>query len=252
MEVIFAWFNRLYHWCFPLYRLLYFSYKRFSDRDKISLITDHIKPGMSVLDIGANIGFYTELLSGSVGKNGTVYAFEPHEDNFHYLKRLTNKLNNVRLLKAACGEKSGVSSLYKSEKLNVDHHLYENDESREKVEVQMVSVDEYLKNERGGIGFVKIDVQGYDCFVFKGMKKTLARSDNVVIIGELWPYGLRQAGSSADEYLSELSRSGFTVEILSKKNPDDMSAYAKDRRFYVDFIARRPDRGPQGRYHVRR
>jgi FkbM family methyltransferase len=241
MEVVFAWFNRLYRWCFPLYGLLYFSYKRFSDREKISLITDHIKPGMSVLDIGANIGFYTILLSRSVGKNGTVYAFEPDDDNFHSLKRLTNKLINVKLVKAACGEKSGVSYLYKSEKLNVDHHLYENDESREKIEVQMVSVDEYLKDERGGIGFAKIDVQGYDCFVFKGMKQTLARSDNVIIIGELWPYGLWQAGSSADEYLSELSRSGFIVEILSKKKPEDLSSYAKDRSFYVDFIARRAD-----------
>lgn len=241
MEVVFALFNRLYRWCFPLYRLLYFSYKRFSDRDKIGLITGHVKPGMSVLDIGANIGFYTILLSRSVGKNGTVYAFEPDEDNFNNLKRLTKKLTNLKLVKAACGEKSGMSYLYKSENLNVDHHLYENDESREKVGVQMVSVDEYLKNERGGIGFVKIDVQGYDCFVVKGMKKTLSRSDNTIIIGELWPYGLRQAGSSADEYLSELSQLGFIVEILSKDNPKDFSSYAKDRRFYVDFIARRLD-----------
>lgn len=239
-ESIFALFNRLYRVCFPLYRVLYFSYKRFSDRDKIGLITRHVRPGMSVLDIGANIGFYTMLLSRSVGKNGTVYAFEPEENNFNHLRRLTAKLTNLKLVKAACGEKSGMSYLYKSEYLNVDHHLYENDEAREKVGVRMVSVDEYLKHECSGIGFVKIDVQGYDCFVLKGMKETLGRSDNTIIIGELWPYGLRQAGSSADEYLSELSQSGFAVEILSKGNPEDFSSYAGDRSFYCDFIARRP------------
>jgi hypothetical protein len=103
----------------------------------------------------------------------------------------------------------------------------------------MVSVDEYLKNESGGIGFVKIDVQGYDCHVVKGMKKTLSQSDNAIIIGEFWPYGLYQAGSSAEEYLSELRRLGFIVEILSKDNPRDWSSYAAERRFYVDFIARR-------------
>jgi FkbM family methyltransferase len=240
-EVVFALFNSLQRRCFPLYRVLYFSYKRFSDRDKIDLITGHVKPGMSVLDIGANIGFYTMLLSRSVGKNGTVYAFEPEDANFNHLKRLTKKLTNIKRVKAACGEKSGMSYLYKSDYLNVDHHLYQNNESREKVGVRMVSVDEYLKNERGGIGFVKIDVQGYDCFVLKGMKETLGRSDNTIIIGELWPYGLRQAGSSADEYLSELRRLGFIVEILSKDHPKDFSSYATDRRFYVDFIARRPD-----------
>jgi len=239
-ERVFALFNRLYHGCFPLYRVLYFLYKHLSDRDKIGLITRHAKPGMFALDIGANIGFYTILLSRSVGKNGTVYAFEPEENNFNHLKRLTIKLTNLKLVKAACGEKSGMSYLHKSEDLNVDHHLYENTEVREKVGVRMVSVDEYLKNERGGIGFVKIDVQGYDCFVLKGMKETLGRSDNAIIIGELWPYGLRQAGSSAEEYLSELSRLGFIVEILSKDNPKDWSSYAGDRSFYCDFIARRP------------
>ncbi len=240
-ECVFTWFNGLYRWCFPLYRVLYVTYKRLSDRDKIGLITGHVKPGMSVLDIGANIGFYTRLLSRCVGKNGTVYAFEPEEENFNHLKRLTKKLTNIKRVKAACGEKSGISFLYKSEKLNVDHHLYENDESREKVEVRMVAVDDCLKNECGDIGFVKIDVQGYDCFVIKGMKETLSRSDNTIIIGELWPYGLLQAGSSADEYLSELCRLGFIVEILSKDNPKDWSSYAEDRRFYCDFIARRPD-----------
>jgi FkbM family methyltransferase len=240
-ERVYEWFNGLYRWCFPLYRLLYVTYKRLSDRDKIALITGHVKPGMSVLDIGANIGFYTRLLSRCVGKNGTVHAFEPEEANFNHLERLTKKLTNIKRVKAACGEKSGISILYTSRKLNVDHHLYENDESRAKTEVRVVSVDDYLKNESGGIGFVKIDVQGYDCFVIKGMRETLSRSNNAIIIGELWPYGLRQASSSADEYLSELRRLGFVVEILSKDNHKEWSSYAEDRRFYCDFIARRPD-----------
>ena len=165
---------------------------------------------------------------------------------------MTKKITNVKLVKAACGEKSGITTLHKSGDLNVDHHLYENAELRETVAVPMVSVDEYLKNETGGIGFVKIDVQGYDHFVVKGMKETLSRSDDAVIIGELWPYGLRQAGSSADEYVSELGRLNFVVEILSKNNPKHLSSYATERNIYFDFIARRPVRDLQGRRHVRR
>jgi FkbM family methyltransferase len=199
-------------------------------------IIGHLKPGMRVLDIGANIGFYTTLLSGVVGKNGTVYSFEPDEVNFHHLKRLTRKLSNVKPIKAACGEISGVSYLYKSEKLNVDHHLYKNDEPREKIEVQMISVDEYFKNEGVDIGFIKIDVQGYDCFAFKGMKNTLARSDNPIIIGELWPYGLRQAGSSTDEYLLELAHAGFDVAFPHYIALEDILS-SSARGFYVDFIA---------------
>lgn len=239
IETIFVFFNRLYKWCFPLYRVFYFSYKRFSDRDKINLIKRHVKPGMTVLDIGANIGFYAILLSRFVGKEGIVYAFEPDEDNFRHLKQLTRNLGNVKLVQAACGEKKGTVYLYKSEKLNVDHHVYKSGESRKKVEVKMISVDEFLKNEKNGFGFVKIDVQGYECSVFKGMKEKLARSSDTLIISELWPYGLMQAGSSADEYLSEVAHAGFDLDFHSKDTIKDFSSYSADRGFYVDFIARR-------------
>jgi FkbM family methyltransferase len=239
IETIFVLFNRLYKSYFPLYKLFYFAYKRYSDRDKISLIKSHVKPGMTVLDVGANIGFYTILLSQSVGKDGAVYAFEPDEDNFKYLKQLTRNLGNIKLVQAACGEKNETAYLYKSEKLNVDHHVYKSGESRKKVEVKMISVDEFLKNEKNGFGFVKIDVQGYECSVFKGMKETLARSSNALIISELWFYGLMQAGSSADEYLSEVAHAGFDLDFHSKDTIKDFSSYSADRGFYVDFIARR-------------
>jgi len=239
IETVFILFNRLYKSCFPLYRLLYFGYKHCSDHDKIKLITGHVKPGMTVLDVGANIGFYTILLSGLVGKDGTVYAFEPDDDNFNFLKQLTKNLGNVKPVKAACGEKSGSIYLYKSTKMNIDHQIYDSGESREKVEVKMVAVDDYLKGEIEGVSFVKIDVQGYDCYAFKGMKETLARSSNTFMIGELWPYGLRQAGSSADDYLSEVKQAGFDINILSKDRIRDFLSYAEDRAFYVDFTARR-------------
>lgn len=239
IENIFVFFNWLYKSCFPLYRLFYFAYKRWSDRGKIKLIREHVKPGMRVLDIGANIGFYTRLLSRCVGKEGMVYAFEPDADNFKHLKQLTRNFCNVKLVKAACGEKNGTIYLYKSEKMNVDHQVYKSGESRDKVEVEMFTVDDYLRGEKEGVGFVKVDVQGYDCFVFKGMTETLARSTNIFIIGELWPYGLIQAGSSADEYLSEVAHAGFDIGFQSKDTTDDFSSYSADRWFYVDFIARR-------------
>lgn len=240
LEDLYAGFNGLYRRCFPLYRVLYFLYKRLSDRDKIGLIAGQVGPGTVALDIGANIGFYTRLLSRSVGEAGVVYAFEPEARNFQHLERLTRHLANVRPVRAACGETSGMAHLYRSERLNVDHHLYENDEPRGKVAVPMVSIDDHLMQETRGVGFVKIDVQGYDCFVVRGMRETLSRSPCPVILGELWPYGLRQAGSSADEYLSELSRLGFAVRILSGDPPLSWSSVDQERGYYRDFIARRP------------
>ena len=236
---VFVLFNQLYKSCFPLYRLFYFAYKQCSDRDKIKLLRKHVKSGMTVLDIGANIGFYTILLSGLVGKEGVVYAFEPDKLNFDLLEQLTKNLDNVKCINAACGEKNGTAFLFRSEKMNIDHQVYDSGESRNKIAIKMVSVDDYLKGEKNSISFIKIDVQGYDYFVFRGMKETVARSTEVFIIGELWPYGLKKAGSSADKYLTEVKEAGFDIHILSEGENNDFSSYTENKDFYVDFFARR-------------
>ena len=234
---VFMLFNRLYKSCFPIYKPIYFAYKYWSDRDKIRLIKTHVKPGMKVLDIGANIGFYTIFLSKLVGKEGTVYAFEPDEDNFKFLERLTKNLSNVKRANVAVGEKSGITYLYKSQEMNIDHQVYDSGESREKTAVKMVSLDDYLKGEKDDVGFVKIDVQGYEYHVFKGMKKVIARSKEMFIISELSPYCLKKAGASAEAYISEVKLAGFDVKVLSKDEIHDYSSYAEDKWFYVDFTA---------------
>lgn len=238
-EVVFASFNLLYKLCFPIYRPIYFAYKYWSDREKIRLIKAYVKPGMNVLDIGANIGFYTILLSKLVGKEGIVYAFEPDVDNFKFLERLTKNLVNVKSANAACGEKNGITYLHRSKEMNIDHQVYDSGESREKVAVKMVAMDDYLKGEKQDFGFVKIDVQGYDCHVFRGMKAIIARSKEILIVSELWPYGLKKAGSSANEYLSEVKLAEFDVKILSKDAISDYNLCAENKLFYVDFIARK-------------
>lgn len=236
---IFIFFNKLYQSCFPLYKWLYFSYKFWSDRKKIRTIKNYVKPGMKVIDIGANIGFYSILLSKLVDKKGIVYAFEPDKNNFKFLKKLTSGLGNVKIVNAACGEKSRTANLYKSKGMNIDHQTYNSGEFREKVMIKMVSVDDYLRNIDQNISFVKIDAQGYDCHVFMGMKDTLSSSKNTLIIGELWPYGLKKAGSSVDKYLSEIKIAGFNVKIFSENDSSEYSLYEDNKFFYLDFVAKR-------------
>jgi protein-L-isoaspartate O-methyltransferase len=67
-----------------------------------------IKPGMTVFDIGAHVGFYTLLFSTSVGSNGRVFAFEPFAENVSYLLRHIKKNNcrNITACQAAVSDKS--------------------------------------------------------------------------------------------------------------------------------------------------
>ena len=136
--------NMIYKKAFFIYETFYFFYKRFSDNSKIKELKKIIKPGMTVLDIGANIGFYSKLFSKLVGAEGRVYSFEPEEENFEYLKKNTKECNNVVINKMAVSDKSGKMKLYISDDLNVDHNVYDNGEGRKTCEIDAVSLDDYF------------------------------------------------------------------------------------------------------------
>ena len=97
----------LYKNAFPLYNLIYPVFKRKQDAREITLITSIVKPGFNILDIGANIGFYTQIFSNLVGPNGTVHAFEPEATNFNYLQQNLRTNKNVKLINKAVSDKTG-------------------------------------------------------------------------------------------------------------------------------------------------
>src|SRR4029453_12748454 len=113
--------NQLYNYAFPIYRPLYGAYKAYTDRAERQLLRRILFPGAVVVDIGANIGIYSQFLSRCVGRTAIVHSFEPSPENFRRLQFATRKLANVHLSQAAVGECSGRSKLYLSDKLNVDH-----------------------------------------------------------------------------------------------------------------------------------
>ncbi|MCK5416140.1 FkbM family methyltransferase [Candidatus Parcubacteria bacterium] len=226
--------NLLFKYFYIAYRPLYFFYKEISDRDKIKLLKRDVKSDMVVLDIGANIGFYTILFSKLVGKNGRVYAFEPDIENFNRLKNNTKKLSNVILLNKAVGSETKNVKLYKSNSLNVDHQTYDSGENRFYTEVQCISIDDYLKIKR--VDFVKIDIQGYDYYAVKGMSNILNKLKKVSMMGEFWPYGLNKAGVNPEKYFKLLKDLGFSITVFGESCLiDKINCNIDNKLFYFDF-----------------
>jgi FkbM family methyltransferase len=236
LYAIYGCFNGLYKHFYFLYKPLYFLYKNISDREKINLIKKSIEPGMTVLDIGANIGFYTTLLSTLVGEKGHVIAFEPDALNFKHLRENTRKLANVTVRQLACAEKTRKLKLYLSDTFNVDHQTFDSGEGRKYVEIESVSIDDYLNNKEK-VDFIKIDVQGYDFYAIKGAAETIKNSSSLAILGELWPYALNKAGVRPNDYLELLGSLGFSVQIPDVDKPDNFDEKMHDRYFYTDFYA---------------
>lgn len=231
----------LYKNAFPIYNVVYPIFKRKQDKVDIALMNKHIKKGAVVLDIGANIGFYTKILSALVGETGKVYAFEPDKTNFSHLKNNVGNLVNVEFFNKAVSDKTGKITLYKSELLNVDHKTYETENYTEKIEIDCVAADDVVANKK--VDFIKIDIQGFEYFAFQGMQQIFDSNKDLKIITEFYPLGLHNAKIDALDFFELLWKNNFIVyktenDVMSEFIKSDIEKYiaVKDEYTFVDLF----------------
>ncbi|MBK9045322.1 MAG: FkbM family methyltransferase [Bacteroidetes bacterium] len=173
---------------------------------------DHlVKPGMIVLDIGSNIGFYSVRLAQLTGSKGAVHCFEPDRDNFKHLKDAVQHLKHVHLNNAAVSDKDGELTIYTSHRLNVDHRTYKPEKYEGEYQVKCIAIDNYLKADTR-VDFIKMDIQGAEVLALKGMEQLLKRSEKLAILSEFAPAFLEgcKAGS-ASEMIPWLSDVGYAT-----------------------------------------
>src|SRR5262249_15982394 len=126
-----------------------------------------LRPGLKVVDVGANIGYYALLTARFIGPEGSISCFEPEPDNVGELERNVerNRLGNVRVLPIAAGEADGEVSLHPgiNGKVAVD--------GSGSLTVPMRRLDSVLS---GPVNLIKIDVEGYEGHVLAGAERLLA------------------------------------------------------------------------------
>lgn len=169
------------------------------------LILRQAKVGGTVIDVGANIGYYTLILADKVGKNGKVYAFEPDKINFEILEKniKENKLKNVVAIKAAIGSKNESKILYKSEENLGDHKLYKpKTPAKKREKVKIVRLDSFIKEK---MDLIKIDTQGWEPEVIEGAKEMIKKNKPVIFL-EYSPASYREAGMSGKRMMEFLRK----------------------------------------------
>lgn len=183
------------------------------------LTLKEVKAGDVVVDVGANIGYYTLLFARLVGPQGHVFAFEPDPHNFELLRRnvLQNNYQNVTLVPCAVADQAGSVRLFRNEGNRGDHRIYESSEDRESIEVPTVSLDDYFRNATHSIDFVKMDIQGAEAKALRGMRQLLKRHHAVRLMTEFWPRGLKLCGDDGRKFLDELRTLGFDVSVINEK-----------------------------------
>lgn len=190
------------------------------EKREMDLVKKTVKKGWTVLDIGANIGYYSLLLSKLVGKSGKVIAFEPDKNNVNILRKNIkfNNIKNVKVVPAAVSDYTGAGSLFISDSHSGDHRIYRSlDEKRKTKKIKTIDLDSYFKSKEK-INFIKIDVQGAEELVFKGMKRLLERNKTTIILLEFWPEGLMKIGSSPRDFLKMIMDFGFTLRHINKRS----------------------------------
>lgn len=212
-----------------LFSSAYFAYKSlFGDNFK-ALVHKHPEYFTSghIIDVGANIGYTAYLFNQVLNSPYKVFAFEPEEKNFVELKRNLKKMKmekNVIPVQSALGESSGSSFLWYNPTSHAAHRIIEQNqiklESDTKLQrVNMQSLDAFLEERHiqdEPVAFIKIDVQGYEGPVFKGMKKTLEKNPNVTVVFEYSPHTMKQLGFAPTELIQDLKEQGFTMQVLNR------------------------------------
>jgi len=204
------------------------------------------KPGMTFLDVGANVGYYTALAMRALGPKGRIVSLEPDPDSFQYLTQTiqANVGATVSSVNKAASDHAGRATLYTSADNRGDHRLYQNDLASGQCDVEVQPVDEIL----AGLGIsqvdlVKMDVQGFEGKVIAGMQQLLTGNRRMAVIFEFWPNGLDQAGSDATALLANLRELGFDLfeiasggSLRSLENPSALIASLPGRQ-YTNLVA---------------
>lgn len=210
------------------------------------IMEKEIESGDTVLDIGANIGYFTMIFADLVGACGKVFAFEPDPDNFALLKRNIeeNGYKNVELIQKAALNRTGMHKLYLCEDNRADHRVYDSHDGRSWIEIHAVELDDYFKNYDGKIDFIKIDVQGAEGSVIEGMLDLLDMNKDIKIVTEFWPFGLKRSGFDPAEFLKLVIKSHFDLfELDSQKNKveavkieDLLRKYSVENQKFTDLL----------------
>lgn len=165
-----------------------------------------------ILDIGANIGYYTVLMADKVKK---VIAIEPDPTNFEILQKniKENKLKNVVAVQAALGNENKKMGIYESKENYGDHRMW--GKGKENLTVFCRRLDDLLKElQEEKVDFIKMDVQGFEAEVIKGGEKMFLENKPTMFF-EYWPWGIEKAESDYKkmmEFLRNIYGKVFSID----------------------------------------
>lgn len=183
---------------------------------------ESLREGMVVVEVGANIGYYTVLAGSRIGPAGHIYAFEANPDVFELLWRnleINGLLGRATLTNKAVLDKPGTTSF---------HILREHagagsisplsgDFFREEVrtiEVQTIALDDFLSGTDRKLDLIKLDAEGSEPLALEGMSGLLENNPQITIFCEFTPHLISGTGVKPQDFLDSLEARGFILRSI--------------------------------------
>ncbi len=188
-------------------------------------IGKHLGPGMTAIDVGANIGYHTLRMARTVGPGGRIIAIEPAPRAVGRLRRnlSLNRFENVEVVVAALDD----HDVELAERHLQSSYPLSGESPRESTSVRVARLDTLLSERRlDRVDLVKVDVDGWEAKVLRGAMETLNRFRPVLFF-ELTPSGVEAAGDSVEGLFDSLLALGYTIADEAGSGIEDPARRAR-------------------------
>lgn len=208
-----------------------------------NLVKQLVEPGMTVVDIGANLGYYVLIEAAIVGATGKVYAVEPIPQSYEILKKnvYINKYENiVETHLCAISDTNSVSTIAMAKQKNFSTMFLEEGEmsgwmkkqlkiSIDKIlDVKTFTLDKFLADKKP-VDFIRMDVEGYEGRIIKGMLDTVKNSgSSLKLFMEMHPGVFRDSSAMVAEIIRDLTTLGFKVKFIVNTDGTELLDFSED------------------------
>lgn len=185
------------------------------------LMEQILKPGMTFIDVGAHVGFYSLKAAREVSSSGSVFSFEPEPLNYGLLTKNIelNGYSNIKVINMAVSNTIGTTNLYLAALDNGRHSLYHHQlPETGSALVETTTLDSFFKSKGWPprIDLVKIDVEGAEITVLDGMTQLMADYSCLKLIVELNPALLVNGGATPIQLFEMLISQSWDVQVIEE------------------------------------
>jgi len=187
---------------------------------ELSLFRASLKPGMVLMDVGANIGYYSLSAASQTQDQATIYAFEPEPGVLASLRDniALNSFKSIKPFDRALADKRGVLRLNVDQANMGKHSLVQADGGNSRqIEIQTLTMDEFVREQGiSRVDLIKIDVEGAEGMVLAGARETIAKYGPVIFM-EYTPDWLKRAGTDTERLFADFTALGYHIDLIETR-----------------------------------